>query len=776
MLTLHCVNVRKVKYVMNRNVVIVLLCAICLSTISNAQTAYESMRDSLMHIELDSANGRLVEGLIFEDGLIVLSLDSGTVIPLRKVGGRNLGLVFIGRGSVTFTPNIETEKVNLRRFYGSERFVEEVTHIVVAYTDDRLYSMLDEHARAPKVPGAFERHLETWQSLVISSDSRELDVSFARSMLNRDAVPLLFARAWRDTKIACQVQRDPYDLEPYSLAVRSNEMELASWVWINKCPDMSGMLQLANDGSSSADLVSTSKHVVNCEIKRSLDIYTRDELHMTVRSDSVRWLSMILNSALIVDSVFSGTTRLQFVREKDATMFWVQLPAWYRKGDSLQLAVHYHGDIIDRVRDFTWMKTSIDWLPMHSYYHRVLYDVTFTYPSSMKLFSVGVPTSPVEVGERALQTRWTTTVPNTNHSFHIGLFRSRYLPVMKNVPNATVHYMSDDQLDAVATDVQQSLEFFTRLFGPLDLPHLHATELPGRHGEAFPGLLHLSTYAFVRAGDGRTDDFFGEQFTAHEVAHQWWGISVKPQTYRDRYISEGFAEYSCLLYSQLAAREGSKFFRLLDEYRESIFDFGRRVVGANLEPPPIDLGHRVEDGEGQFMNAYSTFVYKKGAWVVHMLRNMMLDLRTMKEDVFMTVMREFYSRHKNGYASTEDLRRTIQDVTGEDLGWFFDQWVYGNKLPTYRIAWKKAELPKQEWVAVLQVAQEGVPDDFAMLVPVKIVGRDGEVVRVRVAVAGRFSQIELPHTKFEPVEVIFNDLSSVLCKVKSMSFKVEEKK
>lgn len=752
------------------------LCALCLCTVGGAQTAYESMRDAITRIEIDSADGRLVDGLMFEDGLITLSLDSGVVYPLRKVGGRTIGLVFRGRGSVTYSPNIITEVVNLRRFYPQERFVEDATSMVIAFADDRLLSMLDEQKKLPLVLPGMSTLISKWRTLIVDEESGEVEESMARALLNNETVPLLYARAWRDDEMACIVQHDPYALEPYSLRFLVRNLGALTMSLISQCPDPSGMPQLASDGTEPMCVVSTQKHVVTCEILRSLDINVRDEVQMTVRSDSVKWMSFMLTSALNVDSVVHGATRLKHVRAKEGYTFWVELPRTYRHGEPLALTMYFHGDIIDRVEDYTVVQTSIDWLPSHSYSHKALYDVTYTYPSSMKVFSVGNSTEPSEAGDRTLSSRWTTTIPNSNHSFHIGLFRSRPLPSMDRVPKATVHYMTSDQLDAVAMDVQQSLQFFTNLFGPIDVPQLHATELPGNHGEAFPGLLHLSSYAFFRSSNARTDDFFGEQFTSHEVAHQWWGISVKPKTYRDRYISEGFAEYSCLLYSQLAAREGAKFFRLLDAYRATIFDYGRRVVGENLAPPPIDLGHRVSYGQGQFRDAYSTFVYKKGAWVVHMLRNMMLDLRTMKEDVFMTVMREFYKRHKGGHASTEDLRTTIQDVTGADLGWFFDQWVYGNQLPTYRVAWKKAELPKQEWSVVLQVTQEGVSDDFAMLVPVKIVGDDGQVVRVRVAVRGPFTQIELPHTNFEPDEVIFNDLSSVLCDVKTTSFKVDEKK
>jgi len=286
----------------------------------------------------------------------------------------------------------------------------------------------------------------------------------------------------------------------------------------------------------------------------------------------------------------------------------------------LDLTVSMSGGIIERVRDYTILKTSLDWIPAHSYSQKALYDITFSYPSSMSLLSLGKQES-ISTTDRTTTSRWATSVANTNNSFHLGLFKSRELETTKETPSATLHYNTIDQVDAVASDIQQSLLFYTRLFGQLEIKHLNATELPGTHGEAFPGLLHLSSYAFVRADNAATDDFFGEQFTSHEVAHQWWGITVKPRTYRDRWISEGFAEYSCLRYSQLAAKEGQKFFRLLDEYRKQIMGFGKKAIGKNLAPPPVELGHRVSDGAGMSGGAYNAFVYYKGAWVLHMLRS-----------------------------------------------------------------------------------------------------------------------------------------------------------
>jgi len=105
-----------------------------------------------------------------------------------------------------------------------------------------------------------------------------------------------------------------------------------------------------------------------------------------------------------------------------------------------------------------------------------------------------------------------------------------------------------------------------------------------------------------------------------------------------------------------------------------------------------------------------------------------------------------------------------------DLGWFFDQWVYGNQLPTYRVAWKKEKQQDGMWKVTMRIRQQGVGEKFRMPVPVKIADEDGKAIRLRINVTSATNEVELPPVAFEPEEVVFNDLTSVLCDVKEERF------
>ena len=123
-------------------------------------------------------------------------------------------------------------------------------------------------------------------------------------------------------------------------------------------------------------------------------------------------------------------------------------------------------------------------------------------------------------------------------------------------------------------------------------------------------------------------------------------------------------------------------------------------------------------------------------------------------------MHDYYETYKNKSASTTDFKKIVEKHFGEDMSWFFNQYVYGTDIPLYKVAYKtrKTELS-------LRIRQEQVPDDFKMYVPVKLILEGEKVGRFRVEVKGKETLITLPSIEGELDELVFNDLESVLCEV-----------
>jgi aminopeptidase N len=248
-------------------------------------------------------------------------------------------------------------------------------------------------------------------------------------------------------------------------------------------------------------------------------------------------------------------------------------------------------------------------------------------------------------------------------------------------------------------------------------------------------------------------------FRAHEVAHQWWGIGVGYKTYHDQWLSEGFSTYFGGWYLQAVQRDNELFFKLLTSWRLAILRNRDYLLGKGREAGPIWLGSRTLSADTR--NDLDLIIYRKSALVLHMLRNMLLDLETLKEDQFRGLLSGFYREYRNTRASTMDFQAYTEKYLGADMGWFFNQWVYGTAIPFYQYA-RTTVQTDSGYVVRCRIVQQGVPPAFRMFLPIQVTSADGTVMRVRVLVTGEKVECDLPPMKSEPVEVVFNYLDSVL--------------
>jgi hypothetical protein len=154
----------------------------------------------------------------------------------------------------------------------------------------------------------------------------------------------------------------------------------------------------------------------------------------------------------------------------------------------------------------------------------------------------------------------------------------------------------------------------------------------------------------------------GEMVIAHELSHQWYGDCLTCLTWKDIWLSEGFATYSEALYME--AWQG--FEAMVDYVYTSIQQYYLSWGGSSpqtvYDPAP---------------NAYFTpATYEKPASVLHMLR-----LKT-GDDVFFQIMQEYYLVYHNGNVITDDFQDVCESVSGMDLDQFFLQWIYQPGLPS----------------------------------------------------------------------------------------------
>jgi aminopeptidase N len=140
---------------------------------------------------------------------------------------------------------------------------------------------------------------------------------------------------------------------------------------------------------------------------------------------------------------------------------------------------------------------------------------------------------------------------------------------------------------------------------------------------------------------------------------------------------------------------------------EAAFKFEKKTL--------IPIHDRETDKLFDLLNANN---YQKGAWVLHMLRSRLGD------DVFFRGIKTYYEKHKEGTASTEDLREAFEAVSGKPLRSFFARWVYGSGHPQYQINWQW--LPKQKKLKI-SANQTQSTDAFLDPVPIVITTSNGTI-------------------------------------------------
>jgi aminopeptidase N len=225
---------------------------------------------------------------------------------------------------------------------------------------------------------------------------------------------------------------------------------------------------------------------------------------------------------------------------------------------------------------------------------------------------------------------------------------------------------------------------------------------------------------------------FSNTLTSHELAHQWWGDMVTCATWHDIWLNEGFATYSTGLWNEFAS--GIPDVEARQAYMES------------CRPSELDgtvYVYDISDPDRIFSGNYS---YYKGAWVLHMLRGAVGD------DAFFKILRAYRERFEYSTATTDDFRAVAEEIWGGDLGWFFDEWIYGGGAPAYRYGWQEHEVNGDRF---LEIVLEQNQDESVFVMPVEIatlengqdrsyrVWNDARVEHLLIPVSGEVDDVEL---------------------------------
>ncbi len=281
---------------------------------------------------------------------------------------------------------------------------------------------------------------------------------------------------------------------------------------------------------------------------------------------------------------------------------------------------------------------------------KALLDIRIENDSSKISVSNGILMDVKNKGDRKVY-HWKTLYPIstyliTLYSSDYVSFSDDYISLDEQDTMKIEYYVLPDKLDNARIDFAENpkiMKFFAETFG--EYPFINE-----KYGVAEflwqLGAMEHQTITGVASNLIGGNNFFLDVYI-HELAHHWWGDAVGPKSWNDIWLNEGFSSYCEALYFESVSGRSALFSTMQSKYQENF-----NGILSNPES-----------------NLFSSTVYNKGAWVLHMLR------WEVGDSLFFSSLRAYYEKFKYSNAATGDFITVCDSVTGGNLDDFFEQWI-----------------------------------------------------------------------------------------------------
>ena len=705
-----------------------------------------------------------VNNLVIKRDAATFTLISGEIYFAPTVENRSVGAVFLGQGELTLTPPTVAEKHNLALFIDQPSLKEPFDRLVLRFSDktfEEIKSATKLGTNGPQAERARDAYHDN-QLLLRKTLRRNVELRTLVDLYNpnRSGFFTAFINGKHYSKLIFQ-----YDalgipsVSPEEVLLSSyGDTDRGFWTAFHRAEEYA-------NGTASSDedhrIYDITHHEIDGAI-RGTKLVVNDTVTLRVLDDGARVLPFRLFSSLRVSRVRDEQGHeLPFVqqnKDEDAD-FGIIWPKPLEAAKTYKVSLEYSGG--DALIDvgggnfFVNPSARLTWYPNNegtAFGDRATFNVTFRYPKGKVLIGTGAAVAPEAEDGDLRVSKWSSgDTQLAVAGFNYGLFKKK--EVVDSDTGYTIEYYANEESASfmrnaegrasmstlgmsgrILADAQNSTRIYNVYFGKLPFSRLALTQQPAANfGQAWPTLVYMPFTAFLdptqrylaSGGNVRfaTDNFF-RYVAPHEIAHQWWGHMVGWKSYHDQWMSEGFAEFSASLFIQFAMHDEHKFLDFWNEQRDRITQ--SRPQTHDLKPytvGPVTQGFRLSSGKTYA--AYQFLVYPKGAYILHMLRQMMFDERSGGDKRFGTMMQDFIKSHYNQDVSTEDLKQIVEkymtkpmDLDGNGkMDWFFNEYVYGTEMPSYRLEY---QLGNGGTTVSGRITQSGVSDNFKMLVPVYV--------------------------------------------------------
>jgi hypothetical protein len=616
---------------------------------------------------------------------------------------------------------------------------------------------------------------------------------------NRKFPPLLHAHLLGKQLGAFEVFWDAASSEPlWAGQPRVKDGTLFFDIWTSFAPSAAGSAAAA---PPAAD-VSITSFRIRASVEPPTMLRASTEVTVRVRNGGERMLLFELSRYLKIDAVEAdGRAPADFLQNpaiegtelqrKGNDLVAVVFPAPLVPGQELKLHFSYAGEVLSEAGDgLLYVGERGTWYPNFGL-SPAQFEMEFHYPADWTLVSTGKQISRVGrnededeaettrgAGEKV--SRWKSERPIPVAGFNLGKYvraeaRAGNIlveaygtkGVEKSFPKARPEVVEPtfppasglksrslepmvvtppppspaNDVQAVADRAAKAIASFSQWFGPYPYGSLALTQMPGNLSEGWPGLVFLSSFAFLSPQE-QTDLHLApvareidSQVLVHETAHQWWGDLVLWKSYRDQWLAEGLANYASLL--MLEQQKPAQFREVLEKYRRDLLS--KNKDGEWLrDAGPVTLGQRLDSSH--FPQGYEEISYERGTWLFHMLRSMLHDAmlrdseaasrsrkgRANPDEPFFRTLRKIREQYAGKSLTTEELVQAFEENLPRPLwyekrpklDWFLEGWIEGTAIP--QLEAHEIRITEKAGVTTVTgvIVQKDAPDDLVTAVPV----------------------------------------------------------
>lgn len=719
-----------------------------------------------------------LENMVLQRDRVMITFTNGIVYLFPPIAGKVRSAVYIGSGTfLAAPPPVAFEQQNVRRLLKADDIQSDFRTAVLRFTDDTAGEFLTQGSlqggaaseQAVRLAAALAPSLLKETGMNISG--RQLE-----SILNQETPGVFLIQFDGGKRGRFSYLFDPQSRIPvtcfginagekgiifaYDDTIFSNDV----WMAFHSGEDYAKGQAAYSD---AYNLVDTKKYLLDLDVlepKKVLGLIAK--LNLVSRVEGLRVISFAVGEGLsvadderrkkqlhLLSARLSDGTALVFFQEPWECGFSVVLPQAIAAGQAFSVSLDLKGDFMmeSSIMEGTYFPRSTEtWYPRHGYLSRAPFEISMVHRKKDRVVSIGelVKEGPAPRTNDSVLTEFRMDRPVGIASFAVGPYEihkdvakddnGKQLPIeFYSMPG----HRAVIKEDFILAEMNNSVRFFSKMFGEYPYPLFRGVYHPFNFGQGFP-----TTIMIPNADRANYRTF---SFIAHETSHQWWGDIVLWRSYRDQWLSEGFAEYSGMLYVQL--RDKTHFEKeLIDRARDELKMPPRTLTGIEhgrlVDVGPLVMGHRLESRETR--GAYTALVYEKGALVLRMMHFLFTNPQTGDGQQFFDLMRDFVKRHQDGTASTEQffavanerVKNTplAQKYGYTDLNWFYRQWVTETYLPSYELSYHIENDASGALILKGVLTQKGLPEgeNWFMPLPLVLHFHGGKIARGTVAVHG----------------------------------------